>query len=752
MDHQTAEFYTQNAQRLSTEYGQIDPTGLEFLSHVFAGCHKILDVGCGTGRDCAYLLSKGKDVYGVDASAAMLAKASDTCKMVGLDPTGRLFESALPDLSAFADGTFDGVLCNAVLMHLPEERLFDAVYSLKRILRPGGVLLFTIPESRPGIDPKTRRDAGGRLYTGLPATKLQLLFERVGFRLEFSEMIPDPMGRKDYRWNRSVLKMLNETGSRPLQLVESILNRDNKVATYKLALFRALAEIAQTRHHLANFLPNGKISIPLSAVAEKWLLYYWPIFDQPDGKIIRQGTSNRGADVAIRKPMAALINHFESAGGMEAFYVDWRGGKLSPEAKRLTTTALAKIRSTIWEMPVRHAGGGDFAVFQYDTASKSVLMNASLWRELCLMGSWIQDATVLRWAELSEQINKGLVSTSQVVERLLTVPNAARNVADARQYFESLPERFCVWTQRPLKTTFAVDHAMPFALWRNNDLWNLFPSAENVNNDKRDKLPTYEVLHGCRERIVHYWQGLHGALDERFRREAQTLLGSDSFNPGNWENSLFTRFVEAFEVTASQRGAGRWEPHNFRPAQNSRLKAAPKRPPYQQAEERIYGMESGAVGETSNQFPLIPFHELGDGAYRTHLPLVANLAAGEAFHGFETIDLARAEELDWVAVPPDIIGPRRFMVRVAGDSMAPTLRRGQLAVFEYHRTPRLNGQIVIANLPAFGSATDGTEAIKRIRQTATEWIFESDNSDYGPLTVGKNEISQPILGCFVSCL
>lgn len=752
MDKQTAEFYTKNAQRLSVEYEQVGQATFDKLYATFAGCQKILDVGCGTGRDCAYFLSRGKDIYGVDASPAMLEMAKQNFAKAGLDPNHRLSEAALPDLGIFGDASFDGLLCNAVLMHLPEEWLFDAVYSLKRVLRPGGILLFTITETRPGVDPKTRRDAEGRLYSGMPAAKLQLLFERVGFRLESSETVPDPMGRVGYCWNRSVLKRFDEIGSRPLHLVESILNRDNKVATYKLALFRALAEIAQTQHHLAAYLPNGKISIPLSALAEKWLIYYWPIFNQADGKMIRQGTNTSGSDVAIRRPIAALIKHYEPTGGMEAFYVDWKGGKLSSEAKRLTTAALSKLRSTIWDMPVRHAGGGDFAVFQYDSTSKAVIMEASLWRELCLMGSWIQDATILRWAELSEQMNKGAVSTSQVVERLLTAPNAARNVVDARRYFESMPEKVCVWTDRQLQSAFAVDHAMPFALWRNNDLWNLFPSAEKVNNNKRDKLPTYALLHGCRDRIIDYWKGLHRILDQRFSREAQTLLGRDTFKTTNWENPLFNRFVEAFEVTAHQRGAERWQPDSFRTAPMARSKAAPIRPPYAQVDERIYGLESSAHSDPETSIVTIPFHEVKDGAYRTHLPVVASLAAGDAFHGFETSDLAHAEDLDWVEVPRKLVGPRRFVVRVSGDSMLPALHRGQLAVFEYHRTPRRNGQIVIANLPAFGPAVDGTEAIKRIRQTATDWVFESDNPKYEPLIANKMEIDHPILGCFVGLI
>jgi SOS-response transcriptional repressor LexA len=81
--------------------------------------------------------------------------------------------------------------------------------------------------------------------------------------------------------------------------------------------------------------------------------------------------------------------------------------------------------------------------------------------------------------------------------------------------------------------------------------------------------------------------------------------------------------------------------------------------------------------------------------------------------------------------------------------METTLSIGDLVIFEYHRTPRRDRQIVIANLPEFGSAVDGTEAIKRLTQDADHWIFESDNPAYEPIRVPKHDISHPILGTMV---
>ena len=116
---------------------------------------------------------------------------------------------------------------------------------------------------------------------------------------------------------------------------------------------------------------------------------------------------------------------------------------------------------------------------------------------------------------------------------------------------------------------------------------------------------------------------------------------------------------------------------------------------------------------------IIPFPEVGAGAFKTHLPLVGFLAAGSPFHGIETGSLDASEDLDWVEVPAHVAKMNRFVVRLAGDSMEPTLRIGDLVIFEYHRTPRRDREIVIANFPEFGPGTHGTEAIKRLGTPAS---------------------------------
>ncbi len=137
-----------------------------------------------------------------------------------------------------------------------------------------------------------------------------------------------------------------------------------------------------------------------------------------------------------------------------------------------------------------------------------------------------------------------------------------------------------------------------------------------------------------------------------------------------------------------------------------------------------------------------------------YLPIVGALAAGEPFSGFDVSDLDSATECQWIAVPERLAGPNRFVIRIAGDSMEPELAVGDWVVFEYHRTPRVPNQIVIANIAELGITSDlvTEHAVKRLIQSRDHWIFRSTNPRYRDIQVAKTDCLYPILGIMVSKL
>jgi hypothetical protein len=359
--------------------------------------------------------------------------------------------------------------------------------------------------------------------------------------------------------------------------IEAIINRDRKVATYKLALLRALCEIAQTEYRNVQWHPDNLVSVPLGLIAERWLYYYWPLVES--GVFLPQMIGKEiNKQIAFRRPLSGLIAAFRNNGGLNAFHAAWRSGKLTPTEKGLLLAAIKAIGNAIVKGPVTYAGGaiqGIDRVFTYtgnlrihpihsreDMADElgRVYFDASIWREMCLVGHWITEAIILRWAELVHEFSSRSIPTATILSQLLISPEVGRDIAMARSVFSGLQTLTCVWSNKSLSAArFDVDHIIPFSLWHNNDLWNLVPSDHKVNNTKRDKIITQEMLKKSEDRLVYYWRHQHCTNPSRFRTELnRTLLGSP-ISGHNWEKPALAALSETIELVAIQRGVERWE-------------------------------------------------------------------------------------------------------------------------------------------------------------------------------------------------
>lgn len=437
MDVQTFDYYARSSAELAERYESAESPVARYFSTAFPAGARVLDVGAGSGRDLAALVAAGFDGYGVEPSEGLRAAA------IVRHPElfGRLAAGALPALGSPFGGEFDGILCSAVLMHLQDADLFDAVLALRQILKPHGRLLVSLPSVRTDVG-TDERDPYGRLFRTYAPEEVQLLAERMGFQLIGRWDTDDALHRSGTRWYTLLLELRSTGALRAVDQIEGILNRDRKVATYKFALFRALAEIATQEPHCAIWRDSGRVAVPLERIAWRWLLYYWPIFANerfvPQSQAEGAGTNQ---PLAFRAPVTALMNEFAGQGehgGLAAWHASALTGRLPPAAIRLQKAALRSIADAIRSGPVTFAGGAleSGRVFKYDPASKSVVMAAALWRELCLLGHWIIDAVIVRWAALTERFaHRQSLRSGDVLPLLFAKPAPERVTWLAREIY-----------------------------------------------------------------------------------------------------------------------------------------------------------------------------------------------------------------------------------------------------------------------------------------------------------------------------
>jgi SAM-dependent methyltransferase len=155
VDAQTLETYDRLAASYADEWEQQpDPSDLYSLIDEYFVPGPVADVGCGSGRDTAWLCGHGFQAVGFDASEGLLAEARR--RHPGIEFT----LARLPELDGVAAGAYANVLCETVIMHLAPADVGPSVRRLVELVAPDGTLYVSwrVPE-RDGW-----RDARGRVY------------------------------------------------------------------------------------------------------------------------------------------------------------------------------------------------------------------------------------------------------------------------------------------------------------------------------------------------------------------------------------------------------------------------------------------------------------------------------------------------------------------------------------------------------------------------------------------------------------
>ena len=144
----------------------------------------VLDVGCGDGARTLANLPAG--AVGLDFSRRGLDLAAETV------PDARLVQGDMTALPV-ADDTVDGITAYHAVFHVPRQRHPDVYREFARVLRPGGVVLMTLPS---GTFETVRRGwMGGSMFFSAPGRQATLeQLAAAGFDDIWTETADDPLG------------------------------------------------------------------------------------------------------------------------------------------------------------------------------------------------------------------------------------------------------------------------------------------------------------------------------------------------------------------------------------------------------------------------------------------------------------------------------------------------------------------------------------------------------------------------------
>jgi SAM-dependent methyltransferase len=462
-----------------------------------------LDIGAGSGRDAAWLLSRGFEVVAAEPAAVMRREGER------LHPGLRWMSDRLPDLASIhrLGIAFDLIVMSGVWMHLPEGERPRAFRKIVTLLKPGGMLIMSLRHG-PG-DPE-------RPMFPTSLGEVEQLARDHGLAVVRVLERPAALGTPGVTWT-SVCLRLPDDGSASLPLIRGIILNDSKSSTYKLALLRAVAKVADLAPSLAISDPEepDRVLIPMGLVALNWIRGYLPLLDRR----LPQAPKNQGPD-----GLGFAKDGFRALPAL----------RVAPQDLRIGATFAGERGVGRADRP-----RGDFILTRDVLWSIGALaVPGPLWRTMQRLGAWIEPVLTSEWARLTRGYasRMGRSVTSGEIEQSLEWLEPRRDTSEARAValglFGNQQPLRCVWSGATLRPAeLDVDHALPWSAWPCGDLWNLMPCSRRVNqHQKRDRLPSAAALADSTAEISGWWERAwlqNPAYRDRFWIEARAALPVD---------------------------------------------------------------------------------------------------------------------------------------------------------------------------------------------------------------------------------
>ena len=176
----TIKTYNQNASEWTVKHSTKDFWGKEMRRfHDLLPSGNILEIGCGGGRDAKELIQLGYDYIGIDVSEELLKEAKKAC------PNATFLHQSIYELD-FPENYFDGFWTSATLLHIPKNRIDEALVKIKNIVKSNGIGFISIKKGKGEKveeDEPEMEDKKPRLFSYYQEKEFNEILERNNFEI-----------------------------------------------------------------------------------------------------------------------------------------------------------------------------------------------------------------------------------------------------------------------------------------------------------------------------------------------------------------------------------------------------------------------------------------------------------------------------------------------------------------------------------------------------------------------------------------
>ena len=196
MTDTTLNYYNNNAEAfiqgtISVDFSATQDRFLRLLSG-----KKILDFGCGSGRDTKYFLEKGFEVAAIDGSVELCKAAS---LYTGIEVKHMLF------LNLDESAAYDGIWACSSILHLPKSELKEVFLKMSEALVPDGIIYTSFKYGT------FEGDRNGRYFTDFTTETFASFIKDIKELVIRDQWITGDVrpGREDEKWLNLILQKTN---------------------------------------------------------------------------------------------------------------------------------------------------------------------------------------------------------------------------------------------------------------------------------------------------------------------------------------------------------------------------------------------------------------------------------------------------------------------------------------------------------------------------------------------------------------